>query len=120
MAVFKKKMPNGQYSKYWYYEFNLDNKRYRGSTFKSTKSEASNFEKTRKSELKEAQDILRKPQSKRKASLIQFREQITDQISGPSLMLEDVWNTFRSIGPGSMKKVPCEKGWRAKETYWKQ
>ena len=111
-------MADGELSAYWYYEFRMGGKRYRGSTFTQNKSEAVEFEINRKIVIREAIDIESKPEKYKKSSLIQFREKITDQISGDSLNLEDVWETVVKEGPAVMRKIPSKKGWSAKEAYW--
>ena len=40
MSVYKKKQINGQMSRYYYYEFKYNGKRYRGTTGKETEAEA--------------------------------------------------------------------------------
>ena len=46
MSVFRKKRTNGSLSENWYYEFKIGEQRYRGSTFRSSKKAANDFEKS--------------------------------------------------------------------------
>ena len=117
MSVKRKMQVNGQLSRYFYYEFTFNNKRYRGSTGKEIEAEAKAFEKQRKDEIR----MLEKSAVSDKAterSLLNFREKVTDQVKGSSIALEDVWRLFRKEAPSVMKKQPGEKMWKAKESFW--
>ena len=52
MSVFRKKRTNGSLSENWYYEFKIGEQRYRGSTFRSSKKAANDFENNLKFELR--------------------------------------------------------------------
>lgn len=51
-------------------------------------------------------------------SLLNFREKVTDQVKGSSILLVDAWKAFRKEAPSLMRKQPGEKMWQAKERYW--
>ena len=117
MSVSKKMQVNGQMSRYFYYEFKFNGKRYRGSTGKETEVEAKAFERKRKEEIQ----LLEKSAVSDKAaerSLLNFREKVTDQVKGTSLLLDGAWELFRKEAPSLMRKQPGEKMWKAKERYW--
>ena len=117
MSVKRKMQVNGKMSRYYYYEFNFNGKRYRGSTGKETEAEAKAFESQRKNEIR----MLEKSSISDKAterSLLNFREKVTDQIKGESISLNEVWQTFRKEAPSVMKQPPGEKMWKAKKRFW--
>lgn len=118
MAVFKKKRENGSYSKNWYYEFVIGNIRYRGSTYKSSKSEAIEYEQNIKSDLR-ALSKKEDCSKVKKDNLIRFRDKITSEVQGAGINLEDIWQTFRQEAPSKMRRIPSEKGWAEKEAYLK-
>ena len=117
MSVQRKMQINGQLSRYYYYEFKHNGKRYRGTTGKETEGEAKAFEKQRKEEIR----LLERSSVSDKAaerSLLNFREKVTDQIKGSSVLLDGAWELFRKEAPSLMRKQPGEKMWKAKERYW--
>ena len=117
MSVKRKMQVNDKLSRYYYYEFNFNGKRYRGSTGKETEVEAKAFESQRKNEIR----MLEKSSISDKAterSLLNFREKVTDQIKGESISLNEVWQIFRKEAPSVMKQQPGEKMWKAKERFW--
>ena len=116
MSVFRKKRKNGVFSENWYYEFQLGEKRYRGSTYKQSKKEAIDFEDSLKNELKNLLKHEDSDKVKRK-NLIHFREKITSEVQGESIQLEKIWEMFRRKAPAKMRRIPSEKGWTEKEAY---
>ena len=116
MSVFHKKRKNGTLSENWYYEFEIAEKRYRGSTFKTSKKDAIDFENSLKNELK---DLLKSddPEKVKRKNLIHFREKITSEVQGESILIEDIWEIFRKKAPAKMRRIPSEKGWTEKEAY---
>ena len=119
MAVFRKKRENGTLSENWYYKFVVNGKRYRGSTYKSDKDQAQEFEEDLKRKIKALHDdrpIVSEKEKER--NLLNFREKITSEIQGESIALDDVWDVFKAKAPAMMRKIPNEKGWDAKKSYW--
>ena len=116
MSVFRKKRKNGTLSENWYFEFEIEDKRYRGSTYKTSKLEAIEFERVFKNDLKSLAKE-QNPKTK-KANLIRFRDKITSEIQGDSIKIEDVWNIFKLKAPAKMRRLPSQKGWEIKEGYW--
>lgn len=119
MAIFRKKRENGTLSENWYYKFVVNGKRYRGSTYKSDKEEAEEFEEDLKRKIKALYDdrpIVTEKEKER--NLLNFREKITSEVHGQSIALDEAWEVFKLKAPAMMKKIPNEKGWAAKKCYW--
>lgn len=116
MSVFRKKRKNGTLSENWYYEFEIAEKRYRGSTYKMSKKDAIDFENSLKNEMKDLLKCDDSDKVKRK-NLIHFREKITSEVQGESILLENIWEVFRKKAPAKMRRIPSEKGWNEKEAY---
>ena len=119
MAIYRKKRDNGTLSENWYYKFVVNGQRYRGSTYKSNKNEAHEFEEDLKRKIQALYDDRPVVSEKEKErNLLNFREKITSEIQGESIALDEAWDVFKVKAPAMMKKIPNEKGWAAKKTYW--
>ena len=118
MSVFRKKRINGSLSENWYYEFKIGEQRYRGSTFRSSKKAANDFENNLKFELRSLVKGNVADKVKKK-NLMEFCEKISNEIQGDSIKLEDIWETFKKDAPAKMRRIPSEKGWIEKESYLK-
>ena len=118
MAVFRKKRKNGTLSDNWYFEFKIGDKRHRGSTYKTSKMEAIEVERSLKNDLRTLSKERDCPKVK-KTNLIRFRDKITSEVQGSGIKLEDIWQTFREEAPSKMRRIPSEKGWSEKEAYLK-
>ena len=119
MAVFKKKRSNGTLSENWYYKFVVNGQRYKGSTYKSDKNEAEAFEDDLKRKIRALYDD--RPvvsENEKERNLLNFREKITSEIQGESIKLDEVWDVFKVKAPALMRRIPNEKGWAAKKSYW--
>ena len=116
MAVYKRKLPNGDYTPSFYYDFKINGKRYKGCTHKSSKKEAMDFVEELKIQIRSLQKEGISA-NRRKKGLINFRESLTNEIQGNSIDIEDIWQRFRDEAPAKMKRIPGEKGWKEKEAY---
>ena len=119
MAVYRKKRSNGTLSENFYYKFVINGKRYRNSTYKTNKKEAEEFEEDLKRKILALHDD--RPQvsvQEKQRNLLNFREKVTAEIQGESIKLEDVWETFKVKAPAMMRRVPNERGWAVKKSYW--
>ena len=119
MAIYRKKRSNGTLSENWYYKFVVNGQRYRGSTYRNDKKEAQEYEDDLQRKIQALYDdrpVVSEKEKKR--NLLNFREKITSEVQGESIPLDDVWNVFRVKGPAMMRRLPNEKGWAAKKSYW--
>ena len=119
MAVFRKKRSNGTLSENWYYKFVVNGQRYKGSTFKTDKKDAEAFEEDLHKKIKALYDDSPVVSEKEKErNLLNFREKITSEVQGDSISIVDAWDVFKVKAPAMMRKIPNEKGWAAKKSYW--
>ena len=119
MAVFRKKRKNGTLSENWYFKFVVNGEPRRGSTYRTNKKEAIAYEEDLKRKLRALHDD--RPavsEMEKERNLLNFREKITAEIQGESIDLKDVWEVFKEKAPAMMRRIPNEKGWAAKKTYW--
>jgi integrase len=96
----------------YHYRFKYKNKTYTGNTHEKDEVKAKVVEKRLKAEL-----VVRL--SGDDLALADLRQKVIQGRQGTSILLSDVWVTFKKDGPHQMSRPPGEAKWKFKENCWR-